>query len=69
VLAGGHRQGTLFEPTLLADVDPRMRISCDELFGRRGCHAVDFDRAGAGLANDTPYGLSAASLPHGLIGR
>jgi len=60
LLAGGHRQGTLFEPTLLADVDPRMRISCDELFGPAvAVTRVDSIEQALELANDTRYGLSA----------
>lgn len=60
VIAGGSRQGTLHEPTLLADIKPDMRISRDELFGP----AVGVARAGSideaiELANDTRYGLSA----------
>ena len=60
VRGGGHR-GTLFEPTILADVDPRMRVSCDELFGPAVAVTPvgDFDEA-IRIANDTPYGLSAA---------
>ena len=61
LLAGGEYQGTLHQPTVVADVDPRMRISCDELFGP----AVAVTRfatmdEGIALANDTRYGLSAA---------
>jgi len=60
VAAGGHRHGTLFEPTLLADVDPAMRISCDELFGPAVAvtPASSIEEA-IRLANDTPYGLAA----------
>lgn len=60
VLAGGGRRGSMFEPTLVADVGPNMRISCEELFGP----AVAVTRASSideaiRLANDTPYGLAA----------
>jgi acyl-CoA reductase-like NAD-dependent aldehyde dehydrogenase len=60
VLTGGSRQGALYQPTLLADVSPQMRISCNELFGP----AVAVTRAKSieqaiQMANDTPYGLSA----------
>lgn len=60
LLAGGGRRGTLVEPTLVADVDPRMRISCQELFGP----AVAVTRAESieeaiHIANDSPYGLAA----------
>jgi glyceraldehyde-3-phosphate dehydrogenase (NADP+) len=60
VISGGTRAGTLMAPTLIADVKPEMRISCDELFGP----AVGVTRAGSAeealaLANDSRYGLSA----------
>lgn len=60
LVAGGRRHGTIYEPTLVADVDPRMRISCQELFGP----AVALSQASTieeaiRLANDTPYGLAA----------
>ena len=61
VVTGGGREGTMHEPTLVADVAPEMRISCDELFGPAvAVTAVkDIDQAIA-LANDTRYGLSAS---------
>ena len=33
VVTGGGRDGAIYQPTLLADVDPRMRVSRQELFG------------------------------------
>ncbi len=67
VLVGGGRDGQMFEPTLLADVNPDMRVSCDELFGpAMGVSKVgDVDQAIA-LANDTNYGLSAAIFTQDL---
>ncbi len=61
VLTGGGRKGSFHEPTLVADVDPAMRISCDELFGPAVAvtAVADIEQAIA-LANDTRYGLSAA---------
>ncbi|HEV3416698.1 MAG TPA: aldehyde dehydrogenase family protein [Pirellulales bacterium] len=61
LVAGGGRKGALHEATLVADVDPGMRISCDELFGPAVAvtPANDIDQA-ITLANDTRYGLSAA---------
>ncbi|MBM4436984.1 MAG: aldehyde dehydrogenase family protein, partial [Actinobacteria bacterium] len=61
LIAGGDRQGRLFAPTLVADVSPTMKISCDELFGpAMGVTRVrDLDEAIA-LSNDSNYGLSAA---------
>ena len=60
LVTGGGRQGTLLEPTVLADVDPDMRISRDEVFGPAvGVTPFnDIDQAIA-MANDTRYGLSA----------
>ncbi|HEV3025862.1 MAG TPA: aldehyde dehydrogenase family protein [Pirellulales bacterium] len=67
LLAGGGRRGTLFEPTLVADVDPRMRISCDELFGPAVAvtRATNVDHA-IKMANDTRYGLSAGIFTRSL---
>jgi glyceraldehyde-3-phosphate dehydrogenase (NADP+) len=60
LVTGGQRQGALYSATVVADVSPKMRISCDELFGPAvGVTRVnDIDEAIA-LANDTRYGLSA----------
>ena len=60
LVAGGHRHGAVYEPTLVADVDPRMRISCEELFGPAVAvtRAESIDEA-IRIANDTPYGLAA----------
>jgi acyl-CoA reductase-like NAD-dependent aldehyde dehydrogenase len=60
LITGGERQGTVVQPTVLADVDPDMRISRDELFGP----AVAVSRFSGideaiQMANDTTYGLSA----------
>jgi glyceraldehyde-3-phosphate dehydrogenase (NADP+) len=61
VVTGGGRQGTMHEPTLVADVSPKMRISCDELFGPAvAVTAVDDIDQAIALANDTRYGLSAS---------
>jgi glyceraldehyde-3-phosphate dehydrogenase (NADP+) len=60
LVVGGKRRGATYEPTLLADVDPAMRVSREELFGP----AVAVTRADSieeaiRLANDSPYGLAA----------
>ena len=61
LLAGGGRDGQLHEPTLVADVDPDMRMSYDELFGPAVgvTKFSDIDDA-IEMANKTNYGLSAA---------
>ena len=61
VITGGDRDGAVFAPTVVADVAPRMKISCEELFGPAVAvtkvndieHAIE-------MANDTEFGLSAA---------
>jgi glyceraldehyde-3-phosphate dehydrogenase (NADP+) len=60
VVVGGTRDGALHQPTLVADVEPRMRISCDELFGP-AVAVTRFDSIDEAidLANDSNYGLSA----------
>ena len=49
LVTGGGREGTLLEPTVLADVSPQMGVT----------RVDDIDEAIA-LANDTNYGLSAS---------
>ncbi len=58
---GNHRHGFFLEPTVFGDVDPRMRIAQEEIFGPVvsliACdsleHAID-------IANGVVYGLSSA---------
>jgi acyl-CoA reductase-like NAD-dependent aldehyde dehydrogenase len=67
VIAGGGRQGAMYEPTIVADVDPSMRISRDELFGPAVAvtGASNIDEA-IRLANDSRYGLSASIFTRDL---
>ena len=60
-LVGGGYSGTMHAPTVVADVKPEMRVSCEELFGPAVAVTPfsDIDEAIA-LANDTKFGLSAA---------
>lgn len=60
IVTGGSRQGQVFAPTIVADVDPRMRISCDELFGPAvAVTPVDSIDEAIAVANDSKYGLGA----------
>jgi len=72
VITGGQRpdglaSGYFYQPTILTDVTPLMRISCDEVFGP--VMAVKpfetLDEALA-LANDTPYGLAGYAITRDL---
>lgn len=55
------RPGHYYAPTLFVDADPAMAVAREEIFGPVACviPAADYDHALA-LANDTPFGLSAA---------
>lgn len=63
VLCGGERPdgpGWYYPPTVLADIDRRMRIHREEAFGPVATlyRVADLDEAIA-IANDTPFGLSS----------
>ncbi|MDP6041120.1 MAG: aldehyde dehydrogenase family protein [Candidatus Latescibacteria bacterium] len=61
LVTGGDREGTMHQPTIVADVDSSMKISCDELFGPAvGITRFDNIDDAIAMANDTNYGLSAA---------
>ena len=67
LITGGSRHGNLVSPTVVADVDAKQRISCDELFGPAVAvtRFKDIDQAIA-LANDSKYGLSAGIFTRNL---
>lgn len=59
----GNEKGYFIEPTIIADVDSRARISQEEIFGP----VVAFTKAGSfeqalAIANDTEYGLTGAVI-------
>jgi acyl-CoA reductase-like NAD-dependent aldehyde dehydrogenase len=53
-------KGYFLEPTILRDVEPSMKLSCDEIFGPvlPVIRFTDVDDVIA-MANETPYGLAA----------
>ncbi|RZS57986.1 5-carboxymethyl-2-hydroxymuconate semialdehyde dehydrogenase [Sphaerotilus mobilis] len=54
------QRGNFVRPTVFADVDNRMRIAQEEIFGPVACIIPFDDEADAiGLANDIAYGLSS----------
>ncbi|WP_175713345.1 5-carboxymethyl-2-hydroxymuconate semialdehyde dehydrogenase [Burkholderia ambifaria] len=59
-LASHLRNGNFVRPTVFADVDNRMRIAQEEIFGPVAC-LIPFDdeEEGLRLANDTAYGLAS----------
>jgi glyceraldehyde-3-phosphate dehydrogenase (NADP+) len=67
LVTGGSRRGAFHEPTVLTDVDPRLRVSSEELFGPAVTFTpVDTVDEAIALANDTRYGLSAAIFTESL---
>ena len=60
MVTGGTRQGAMHAPTVVAEVKPEMRVSCDELFGPAvAVTRIDSIDEAIALANDSRYGLSA----------
>ena len=66
-LVGGPRRGAVVPPTLLADVDERMPVSCQEIFGPV-MSIVPYDSLDEALArvNSTPYGLATVLFTNRL---
>jgi acyl-CoA reductase-like NAD-dependent aldehyde dehydrogenase len=60
VLTGGEVVDGLLQPTVLANVTPEMKVSCQEVFGPL-CTVSPYDSADEAfaLANGTEYGLQA----------
>jgi succinate-semialdehyde dehydrogenase/glutarate-semialdehyde dehydrogenase len=67
-LAGGPRNGAVVPPTLLADVDPAMRVGCQEIFGPVVC-LVPFATLPEAIdrVNATPYGLATGIFTNRLL--
>jgi len=63
LLVGGTHEGLFYQPTVLADVTPEMRIFQEETFGPVApiIRVKGIDEAVA-LANDSEYGLSAGII-------
>jgi acyl-CoA reductase-like NAD-dependent aldehyde dehydrogenase len=67
LVTGGRRQGAIYEPAILADVKPEMRVSSEELFGPAVAVTPfnDIDEA-ITMANDSKYGLAAGIFTENL---
>ncbi|QBY51380.1 NADP-dependent succinate-semialdehyde dehydrogenase [Cupriavidus oxalaticus] len=86
LLTGGKRHalgGTFFEPTVLADVTPAMRVAKEETFGPLApLFRFSTDEEAIAMANDTEFGLAsyffsrdigrvwrvAEALEYGMVG-
>jgi acyl-CoA reductase-like NAD-dependent aldehyde dehydrogenase len=60
ILAGGHRKGSMLEPTVLTGTKPEMKVNCQEVFGPVVTVEPydDFDSALRQI-NNSPFGLQA----------
>ena len=60
VAAGGHRHGAAYEPTLLTDLKPKMKVVCEEVFGPV-VNVIPYRKLPDAFAaiNASPYGLQA----------
>ena len=60
ILTGGDLEGELIRPTVIANAQPELKVSCEEVFGPvctvTACDSLD---AAIALANGTRYGLQA----------
>ncbi|HUZ81850.1 MAG TPA: aldehyde dehydrogenase family protein [Gaiellaceae bacterium] len=67
VLAGGTREGTLFQPTVLTGTRPQMRVTCEEIFAPVVVleRYAELDDALV-AANATDYGLQAGIFTQDL---
>ena len=60
VAGGGAAGGRVFQPTLIADVQPGALLAHEETFGPlAGVIGFSTLEEGVGFANDTPFGLAA----------
>lgn len=59
IVTGGTREGPVLQPTILRNVDSRMRVVCEEIFAPvlSLCPVGSVDEA-IDIANDTPFGLA-----------
>jgi glyceraldehyde-3-phosphate dehydrogenase (NADP+) len=60
ILAGGQRKGNFYQPTVLSDTTPEMKVSCMEVFAPvvTVVKIRNFDE-GIRAVNETVYGLQA----------
>ena len=86
LVVGGKRHelgGTFFEPTVLADANPQMKIAREEVFGPVApLFRFESEEQAMAMANDTEYGLAsyfysrdigriwrvAEALEYGMVG-
>jgi acyl-CoA reductase-like NAD-dependent aldehyde dehydrogenase len=67
VLIGGARTGNLWQPTVLTNVQPTMRVACEEVFGPLvGLFSYTDVQAALRAVDDGPFGLQAGLFTNDL---
>ncbi|MGA1147077.1 MAG: aldehyde dehydrogenase family protein [Candidatus Nanopelagicales bacterium] len=67
VLAGGNRQGTFIDATLLANVSPHVRVACEEVFGPvMSVQTIKNLDDGIQIVNDSRFGLQTGIFTHDI---
>jgi acyl-CoA reductase-like NAD-dependent aldehyde dehydrogenase len=67
LLCGGERTGNVIAPAVLVDVEPAMKVVCEEVFGPV-VSIIPFDRIDDAIAavNDSPWGLASGIYTRSL---
>ena len=67
LLTGGSRSGNLWEPTVLADIKPEMRVSCQEAFAPLvGLYRYSDIQQAIASVDDSDFGLQAGLFTQNL---
>ena len=67
VLAGGTRKGNLWQPTVLSDIQPSMRVSCQEVFAPLvGLYRYTDVQSAIAAVDDSDFGLQAGLFTNDL---
>jgi acyl-CoA reductase-like NAD-dependent aldehyde dehydrogenase len=67
VLTGGKRSGNLWQPTVLAEIRPEMRVSCQEVFAPLvGLYCYTDIQSAIRAVDDSEFGLQAGLFTHDL---
>ncbi|HEU4787969.1 MAG TPA: aldehyde dehydrogenase family protein, partial [Gemmatimonadaceae bacterium] len=65
VLVGGSRQGNVWQPTVLDNLRPDLRVSCQEVFAPMvGLFKYQHADEAIAAANDSDFGLQAGLFTH-----
>jgi glyceraldehyde-3-phosphate dehydrogenase (NADP+) len=67
VLTGGTRDGNLWQPTVLSDLQPNMRVSCQEVFAPLvGIYRYSNIKEAIASVDESDFGLQAGLFTHDL---